>query len=190
MDDFEKFFTRNPPDLSQAEQIWIEEYIATGSEEMAAFKAGDIFQETPPSARFHYELKRRKEYYKLESDKRQRMIFNEIARLAFFDPARLYDKRTGKMRDILSIDDDTRAAIAGLDVEADEETGRTKTRIKLADKLKALQLLAQNEELLRETLTVKLELSDKEAARRIAFAMANGLHASGDNAENPSNSKE
>lgn len=76
----------------------------------------------------------------------QDMVIREMAKLAFFDVRKMFDK-SGKPLDVSQLDDDTAAALVGLDVQdiADSDgnyVGFTK-KYKMADKLKALELLGK-----------------------------------------------
>lgn len=84
-------------------------------------------------------------------------VLQEIARLAFFDPAKLYDEQ-GRPRPIHELDEDTRRAIAG--VEIDEVGGGDKPlvvtrKLKLADKGANLERLGRHLKL----FTDKVEIS-------------------------------
>lgn len=77
----------------------------------------------------------------------QDMVLREIAKLAFFDIRKMFDK-DGKPLDIPKLDADTAAALVGLDVQdvADNDgdyVGFVK-KYKMADKLKALELLGKH----------------------------------------------
>ena len=115
-------------------------------------------------------------------------ILDEYLRIAFFDAAKLFDN-TGRPKAIGELDDDTRAAIVGLEV-VDEFEGRgadrqqtgTIKKYKIADKQKALDSLAKVLGILVEKteLTGKdgkdlipAEVSPNELARRIAFVLLN-----------------
>ena len=74
----------------------------------------------------------------------------ETAKLAFFDIRKMFDKN-GKPLDISQLDDDTAAALVGLDVQdvyefnGDEKqfVGYIK-KYKMSDKLRALELLGKH----------------------------------------------
>lgn len=80
----------------------------------------------------------------------QDRVLQEYARLAFFDPRKLFEEN-GKPKDITALDDDTAAALAGLDVMEEYEgsgedrqfVGYTK-KYKLANKLGALDSLGKH----------------------------------------------
>lgn len=76
-------------------------------------------------------------------------VLLEVARLALFDPRRLFDN-TGQPIPIQDLDDDTAAALAGLDIH-EEYSGHGKDRVfvgytkkyKIADKNSALEKAAK-----------------------------------------------
>jgi phage terminase small subunit len=78
-------------------------------------------------------------------------VLREYARLAFFDPRRLFDAE-GNPIPISELDDDTAAAIAGLEVErvrsrGDDDEGKTETSVikyKITQKTAALQDIAKH----------------------------------------------
>ena len=77
----------------------------------------------------------------------QDMVLRETAKLAFFDVRKMFGKN-GKPLDISELDADTAAALVGLDVQdvadsAGEYAGFIK-KYKMADKLKALELLGKH----------------------------------------------
>lgn len=80
----------------------------------------------------------------------QDMVLRETAKLAFFDVRKMFGK-DGKPLDISELDDDTAAALVGLDVQdVYEGNGDQKQfagyikKYKMADKLKALELLGKH----------------------------------------------
>lgn len=116
-------------------------------------------------------------------------VLQQVARMAFFDPRKLYDDK-GNLKPIRELDDDTVAAIAGIEVE---EGGRglivtkrkgkggrsqstavpvTRTaKIKLADRGNALDKLMRYHALYKDKLDVKVSATD-ELAEKIAKAQA------------------
>jgi phage terminase small subunit len=108
-------------------------------------------------------------------------VMKEIARLATFDVAKLYDD-DGKLKDISKIDADTRASIIGIEVEGAKtnKAGQT-TKVKVADKVAALRMAAQHFALLKEHVEITgkdggpietRELSDAERAVRLVNLLA------------------
>lgn len=102
---------------------------------------------------------------------RQEDVIEEIRRLAFFDIRKMFDK-DGKPLDISELDGDTAAALVGLDVQdiKDAESGDFLgyvKKYKMADKLKALELLGKHIGLFDKRLTVEL---GESAARAVSGA--------------------
>ena len=91
-------------------------------------------------------------------------VVQELARIAFSDVADLFDE-DGNMRNIREIPESARRAIAGVDVKEEFETfgGDTKVstgytkKIKMADKIKALELLGKTHmlSLFSENINIK-----------------------------------
>lgn len=92
-------------------------------------------------------------------------VLKEYARLAFLDIRRAFDDE-GRLKPIQDIDDDTAAAIAGLETESlfegrgeDREHIGTLKKIKLSDKKAALDSLAKHLGLLSDQSNVTLNLN-------------------------------
>ena len=80
----------------------------------------------------------------------QDRVLQEYARLAFFDPRKLFDG-DGRPKDITALDDDTAAAVAGLEVQevyegvgVDREFVGYVKKYKIADKKGALDSVARH----------------------------------------------
>lgn len=105
-------------------------------------------------------------------------ILRERARLAFFDPQKLYDEN-GRRIPIHKLDKDTAAAIVAI------EHGRDGVKIRMADKNASLTSLEKqrglykvdNEQQANMVVEHRLPKDDIEAARVIAFALAKGAMA-------------
>lgn len=105
---------------------------------------------------------RKEERIKVTTITQERVLL-ELARLAFFDPRKLYDD-DGNPKPIQDLDDDTAACIAGLDI-AEIWEGRGEDRVfvgytkkyKLTDKKGSLELLGRHMAMFRD----KIELSGK-----------------------------
>jgi phage terminase small subunit len=106
-------------------------------------------------------------------------VLNEIARLAFLDPRKFYDEK-GNLKGITDLDDDTAAALAGMEVEeAYEHFGKGQAKptgilkkIKFADKSKNLEMLGRYHKL----FTDKVEVTNLDA---LAEAIAKARSRSG-----------
>lgn len=113
----------------------------------------------------------------------------ELARIAYFDPRKLFDK-SGRPLAITELNDDTAAVVAGLDVlEEFEGSGAYRILIghvkkwKIADKKGALDMLMKHlggyaEDNVQKTPTTTAPVSTTEAVRTIAFAMQIGYQNS------------
>lgn len=77
----------------------------------------------------------------------QDMVLRETAKLAFFDIRKMFDNN-GKPLDISKLDDDTAAALVGLDVQDVSDSDGNYVgfikKYKMADKIKALELLGKH----------------------------------------------
>ena len=82
-------------------------------------------------------------------------VLQELARVAFFDPRKAFND-DGSMKPLSELDDDTAATIAGLDLaEIRDSEGQpigVLKKIKIADKLVALDKLARHLGLLQDKL--------------------------------------
>ncbi len=96
-------------------------------------------------------------------------VLNEIAKLAFFDPRKLLND-DGTPKRIHQLDDETAAAVAGIDIvtKGNDDLGYADIlKIKLADKSKNLELLGRHLKL----FTDKIELDvGGELAQRMKEA--------------------
>lgn len=100
-------------------------------------------------------------------------VLEEIARVAFLDPRKFY-REDGSLKLVPELDDDTAAALAGMEVEeAYEHFGKGQAKpcgqlkkIKHADKLKALELSARYLKLLTDR--VEVDMTDKVIERLMA----------------------
>lgn len=89
-------------------------------------------------------------------------VLQELANIAFFDPAELYDEK-GNLRDIHNIPAPTRRVIASLDV-TEEFTNGIKTgtvkKVRLNSKIKALELLGKTNTLNLFSETINHKVTD------------------------------
>jgi phage terminase small subunit len=119
------------------------------------------------------EAQRRRE---VRTEITQDRVLKELARIAFFDPRKLYDSE-GIPIDIEQLDADVSAVIAGLKVERREDKNYydieiTTKEYKLADKLRALEALGKHLGMFKDRgelqlnvspIKVELTLEDKQA---------------------------
>jgi len=135
-------------------------------------------------------LREKIERTKMNADR----VFLELQRIVTFDPRKLFDSE-GKPIPIHELDDDTVAALAGLDVlEEFQGSGQERTLVgytkkyRLASKLDAISLAMRHFSMLKDRVehtgadgeAIKVEdVSSIEAARRIAFLLSAGVHEMG-----------
>lgn len=103
-------------------------------------------------------------------------ILQEISRVALIDPATMFNKDTGELLPLSEMPEDTRRAVASLEVddlyEFDDEDGKKKRvgnlhKIKLWDKVKGLELAGRHFKM----FTDKLEIDDSvQLAERLQGA--------------------
>lgn len=101
----------------------------------------------------------------------QDRVLNELAKLAFLDIRKAFDE-TGNLKPIRDLDDETAAAIAGLDVAeltSDGQVIGTLKKIKLSDKKGALELIGRHLRMWNDKLDITANVSIADAIRdRIA----------------------
>ncbi|MBL8508340.1 MAG: terminase small subunit [Chitinimonas sp.] len=107
----------------------------------------------------------------------QDRVLNEYARIAFFDPRRLFHP-DGRLKTVLELDADSAAVLTAMDVaELATGEGATIRKVKLLDKKAALDSLARHLGLFNDKQTVKHELeelTDAELDARIAMLSSDG----------------
>lgn len=140
--------------LTPKQERFVQEYLVDLNATAAARRAGysaktadrigpELLGKTCVSQAIQEAQKARQERTEITQD----MVLRECAKLAFFDIRKMFGK-DGKPLDISQIDDDTAAALVGLDVQdvADSDgnyIGFIK-KYKMADKIKALELLGKH----------------------------------------------
>ncbi len=86
-------------------------------------------------------------------------VLQEMARMAFFDARKLFDA-DGMPLPVDQLDDDTAAAVVGVDVvtvgNQDMGVGQVR-KIKLADKGKGLEMLARHLSMFKDTVDIKID---------------------------------
>lgn len=83
-------------------------------------------------------------------------VLREIEKLAFFDPRKLFDD-DGAPIHVSKLDDDTAAAVAGLDVvmQGNQDVGFAQVlKVKLTDKSKNLELLGRHLKLFTDKIEI------------------------------------
>lgn len=140
--------------LTPKQALFIAEYLIDGNATRAAIAAG--FSQAGAAAQGARLLKRpaiaamiaeRRARTMARLEVTEERVKQELAKLAFYDPGDLYDN-DGHLRPIKELDDITRAAIGGVEVETRMHPGgilqSVTKKIKLADKRSALELLGKN----------------------------------------------
>lgn len=149
-------------------------YPATKKDETAAANASRLIGLDKVAAYIKAAMDARSKRTEITQDR----VLEEYARIAFLNPKNFFDS-DGNLKQISGLDDDTAACIAGLDVitknvmDSDGELKPEYTKkIKIADKLRALQDLARHLGMLdKDRLTtdtpapVKVEIIAKDARR-------------------------
>ena len=143
--------------LNEKQKRFVEEYLVDLNATAAAKRAGysgktaneqgaRLLANVSIQSLIQEEKAKRSQRVEITQDR----VLLEYARLAFFDPRKLF-MENGKPKDINELDDDTAAALAGLDVmEEYEGTGENREFIgytkkyKLANKLGALDSLGKH----------------------------------------------
>jgi len=108
----------------------------------------------------------------------QDRVLQELARIAFFDPRKLF-YADGSPKGIHELDDDTAAAIAGMDVsDIFEGTGPSRRfvgqlkKYKLADKMAALTTAMRHLGMLNDKLVVQGDPDNPVEVRQVAMTLA------------------
>lgn len=175
-------------ELTPKQEAFVREYLVDRNASQAALRAGYSPQTAPSQAsrllknvNVAAEVAARTlaqaERLEITADR----IKREYARIAFFDGRKMF-AADGRPLNITELDDDTAAAIAGLDV-CEEFTvidgerckvGEVK-KYKIAAKLGALDSLARIQGMFKDSVDVSVtELSPEERTRRIAELVERG----------------
>lgn len=130
--------------LTPKQAVFIAEYLVDGNATRAAIAAGfaassadvtgaRLLKNAKVSKTLALRHARRVDKLEITAER----VLGELAKLAFYDPGKLFGE-DGQLLPIAEMDDVTRAAIAGLDVEQREGTATrsvsTVRKVKLADK--------------------------------------------------------
>lgn len=166
------------PSIDAKHEKYVETVLATGSDTEAKKAVGY----TGNGHLYSPYLKAKLADRIAELKKTQRInterVLQEYARIAFADLRCLVDDN-GNPIPLQDLDDDTAAALSGVELEVIGDTDgplkTTRHKYKIADKLKALEILAKRLKLFEETTNVnlngevKVEMSLNEKMRRTAF---------------------
>lgn len=144
---------------------FVEEYLVDLNGTQAAIRAGYsaktagwICQELLTKTHIQKAIQERRAALSKKTEITQERVLQEYARLAFFDPRKIFDS-TGAPKPIHELDDDTAAAIVGLDVvqvgNAEVGVGDV-LKYKLADKKGALDSVARHLGMFNDKLDLKV----------------------------------
>lgn len=147
--------------LTEAKRRFVAEFVKDGNATQAAIRAGyseatagqqgsRLLKDVRIKQAIEHAQKAIISQIQAETGITLERTLREIARLAFFDPRKMFDK-DGKPLQIQDLDDDTAAAIAGVDV-LEEYIGSGKDRVfvgltkkyKLTDKKASLDMLMKH----------------------------------------------
>jgi len=179
--------------LNPKQERFVAEYVANPNASEAARRAGysarsaystgeRMLRNAEVKAAIDAGLQQVKARIQLSMDR----TLEEIARVAYADPRKLFDE-TGKLRPIHELDDITAATIASVEVSTESDrddesnTVTTTTKIKSWDKMRALDMAGRYHGLFKDRLEhtgkdggpVRV-VSDLEIARWAAFLLAKG----------------
>lgn len=166
------------PTIDAKQEKFVETLIATDSvkeAEKAAGYSGNGYRASPHlKAKLEDRIAELKKTQHISTER----VLQEYARVAFADLRCLVDDN-GHPIPLQNLDDDTAAALAGVELEVmgdvDGPLKTTRHKYKVADKLKALEILAKRLKLFEDTTNVNLsgevrvEMSLNEKMRRTAF---------------------
>jgi len=177
--------------MNLQQQRFVAAYIKTGNATQSAIKAGyskrsahttgqRLLKHAEVCAALRGSLQKAADSMDLTAER----VLQELARLAFFDVRKLLNP-DGTPKAIGDLDDDTAAAIAGLEVasvgNAEMGVGQV-LKYKVADKnsaidkaMKHLRLLTDKVELTGKDGADLMQPTDNEIARRLAFVLTKGL---------------
>ncbi len=141
------------PNLTARQARFVQEYLVDLNAKQAAIRAGysprsaetngnRMLRNAQVAAAVRVAKAERERRTEITSDR----VLRELARVAFFDPRKLFGA-DGQPLPIAELDDDAAAVVAGLEVSVAHNDDGTVTRvakIKLADKLAALEKLGRH----------------------------------------------
>lgn len=137
-----------PGGLTRRQAKFVEEYLIDFNATQAAVRAGYsaktarvIGGENLLKPALQLAIQERQKQLSVESGVTPEMIVKELTRVGFFDVRKMFDKQ-GELKNIVDMDIDTAACISA--VETTQGRAGTTRKIRFADKLKALDLLARH----------------------------------------------
>lgn len=157
--------------LTKKQELFVAEYLidlnATKAAERAGYAKGSAHVtgcELLKNTKVQEQISAKRSKILDKLDVSAERILREIAKMAFFDPRKMFNA-DGSPKQILELDDDTAASVAGLEVnELFEGDGDQKhayglvKKIKLADKRGCLELLGRYQKLFTDKVQVEGEM--------------------------------
>lgn len=155
--------------LNDKQRRFVSEYLIDLNATQAAIRAGYSSKTAnEQGARLLAKVSIQKMIEERMSDREQRTeitqdrVLRELAKLAFLDIRKAFDS-DGVLKSVHELDDDTAAAVAGLDViemsSEDDKTCRLK-KIKLSDKRAALELIGRHLGMFNDKLNLSFPAVD------------------------------
>lgn len=159
---------KSPAKAADKQRIFVREYLLDRNGKRAAIAAGysrktaeaaasRLLRNVKVAAEIEQLTEKRVEKLEITADR----VLQELARLAFLDPRKFFND-DGSLKQITELDDDTAAALAGMEVEdLFEGRGEDRTqlgctrKVKFNLKLGALQALGKHLKLFTETLELQ-----------------------------------
>ena len=157
--------------MTNRQKIFCNEYLISLNATNAAIKAGYSEKTANEQGARLLANVSVQEYLKKKMQKREEKleitaerVLKELARIAFFDPAKMFDDKDNLLK-ITEMDEDTRRVIAGIDISAAYKPGLTKEekiseivkKLKLVDKKGALELLGRHLSMWNDKLEVEVK---------------------------------
>jgi len=144
--------------LTPKQNRFVQEYLKDGNATQAAIRAGykngNIGRQLITINNVSEAIEKRQKELQEKSGITQERVLRELALVAFLDPRKFFDKN-GKMKKIHELDEDQAKALDGWDVDTTKNGTRsvTVTKIKMVDKLGALNTIAKILGMFREDPT-------------------------------------
>lgn len=169
---------RTKNNLTEYQEKFIEEYLKDLNQSQAAIRAGYKGKHSTAkisASRMMTNLNIRAEIDRRIAERSKKneitadRVLQELAAIAFSDIRKIFDDKND-LREISKIDDETAKAISSIEVEVDKVGNRvfsTTKKIKLNDKLRALQLVGNHIGMFKESSSSAEDIANalKELAR-------------------------
>ena len=172
------------PHLSDKQKRFADEYLIclNGREayqKIYKIKSGDVadaaasrlLANVKVSEYVHLKRKELDRKMEIKTEITQERILKEYARIAFFDPRKLFDENDN-LKKITDLDDETAAAIAGIDISAaygknkEEAIIEIVKKLKLVDKKGSLDSLAKIKGMFKDEILVSMTFEDYLKAKK------------------------